>query len=220
MKISEDFMSQNGQMNSGSPHTLKVGITGGIGSGKTTVCKVFEFFGIPVYYADERAKAIMAENKQVIKAVRTLFGPEAYQRNGSLNRNYIAAIVFEDKEKLAALNSIVHPAVFEDGENWHRLQKNVPYTIKEAALLFESGGYKTLDKTITVFAPKEVRIKRVMDRDGLSRSAVMSRIKNQMPDEAKKRLTDFVIKNGGTHLIIQQVWQIHHELLALSKLKK
>lgn len=220
MKIFEDFMSQNGQMHSGSGLPLKVGVTGGIGSGKTTVCKIFEFLGIPVYYADDRAKALMSEDSKVIKAIRSLFGPEAYQRNGNLNRNYIAAIVFEDKEKLAALNSIVHPAVFADGEEWNKLQSNTPYTIKEAALLFESGGYKTLDKVITVTAPKEVRIKRVMSRDGLSRSAVLSRIKNQMPDEEKKRLADFIIYNGGNHSLIQQVWQIHQKLEALALIKK
>ena len=207
-------MSKIGQKYPASKVPLRVGITGGIGSGKTTVCKIFECLGVPVYYADDRAKTLMTENENVVKKVRMLFGPEAYQKDGRLNRSYIAAIVFEDKRKLQSLNSIVHPAVFEDGERWNACQSDVPYTLKEAALLFESGGHKFLDKIITVFAPVELRIERVMLRDGVSKEAVLTRMKNQMPEDEKIRLADFVIHNDGMQSLIQQVWQIHQQLCA------
>jgi len=212
-------MSKIGQTNPSSDSLLKVGITGGIGSGKTTVCRMFEQLGVPVYYADERAKAIMAEDKIVIKKIIALFGPEAYQRDGRLNRAYIASVVFHDKKKLGALNAIVHPAVFEDGERWHAMQAGVPFTLKEAALLFESGGNKLLDQIITVSAPEDLRIQRVMERDGVSKEAVLARMKNQMSDDEKSRLADFVILNDGQHSLVRQVWQIHQELLVLASKK-
>ena len=129
---------------------LKIGITGGMGSGKTTVCKIFETLGIPIYYADERAKYLMTRDQQLIHKIKLIFGSEAYQEDYHLNRKFIADIAFKRPEKLKKLNEAVHPVVFEDGNLWHEKQKNVPYTIKEAALLFESGSYKTLDKIITI----------------------------------------------------------------------
>ncbi len=190
---------------------LKVGITGGIGSGKTTVCKIFEMLGIPVYYADDRAKWLMTNAPEVKKAIIQLFGEKAYQ-DDSLNRPYIAHIVFNDPDKLQELNGIVHPAVRKDGQDWHLSQKNVPYTLKEAALIFESGSFKDLDKVITVFAPKEVRIERIIARDHISREAVEARIDKQMPEEEKIALADFVIYNDGRQSLIKQVYAIHEQL--------
>ena len=190
----------------------KVGITGGIGSGKTTACKIFETLGIPVYYADGRAKILMTENEELVKSIKQLFGEKAYLENGSLHRAYIAEIVFNDKQKLQQLNALVHPAVFKDGEQWHQSQTAVPYTLKEAALLFEGQGHLFLDKIITVYAPKKVRLQRVMERDNISKEAVESRMNQQMPDEKKLEMADFVIYNDGTQLLIPQIMQIHTHL--------
>ncbi len=144
---------------------MKIGITGGIGSGKTTVCKIFETLGIPVYYADDRAKELMVTNPDLVAGIKKLFGEEAYHSDGSLNRAHIAALAFGDAAMLAQLNALVHPAVHQDGYEWAESQTDAPYTLREAALVFESGGHKKLDKVITVFAPKEMRIERVMARD-------------------------------------------------------
>lgn len=194
---------------------LRVGITGGIGSGKSTVCRIFEVLGIPVYYADERAKAIMVEHPTVVARIQELFGAEAYFADGTLNRQHIASIAFVDKEKLAQLNAIVHPAVFEDGERWHHSQKNVPYTLKEAALLFESGGYKQMDKLITVVAPLPLRIQRVIERDNTTADLVQNRIIQQMLDEEKIKLSDYIIQNDGEQSLVKQVLEIHRSLIAL-----
>lgn len=205
-------MSKTGQKHSNHAGPLKVGITGGIGSGKTTVCRIFEMLGVPVYYADDRAKAIMVENPAVIEKVLALFGLEAYLPDGSLNRHYIAGIVFHDKKKLEELNAIVHPAVFEDGGKWHEQQLEAIYTLKEAALLFESGGYKALDIVIAIYAPQDIRIERVMKRDGVSKDTVLARMKNQMPDEEKMKLADFVIYNDGSLSVLRQVWDVHRQI--------
>ncbi len=196
---------------------LKVGITGGIGSGKTTVCRIFETLGIPVYYADDRAKTIMVENKQVVNQVKDLFGAEAYLHDGSLNRQHIANIAFNDQQKLSQLNAVVHPAVFADGDQWHQQQMDVPYTLKEAALLFESGSYRQMDKLITVFAPEDLRIQRVLKRDDTYEEQVRQRIAKQMSDEEKTKLTDYVIYNDGQQALIPQVLKIHHQLKALAE---
>lgn len=194
---------------------LKVGITGGIGSGKTTACKVFETLGIPVYYADSQAKQLMVSDPRLVAGIKALFGPESYLRDGALNRPFIAQQVFSNDEKLKQLNALVHPAVAEDAERWHHAQENVPYTLKEAALLFESGSYKQLDKLITVSAPEKLRIQRVMERDGVSAEEVRARMKKQMPEEEKVKRSDFVIYNDGAHFLIRQVLDIHRALLAI-----
>ena len=198
---------------------LNVGITGGIGSGKTTVCKIFETLGIPIYSTDERAKEIVIEDEELKQKMKSLFGEEAYFEDGKLNRAYIANIVFQNKTndsnpKLEALNAIIHPAIWKDGERWFKAQKNVPYTLKESALLFESGGYKLLDKIITVYAPQEVRINRVILRGGITtkREEVEARMNQQMPDEKKIKLADFVIYNDGEQALIPQVIKIHNSL--------
>ena len=196
---------------------MKIGITGGIGSGKTTVCKIFEQLDIPIYYADVEAKRLMIENEELVNGIKSLLGEEAYLENGQLNRAHIASIVFNDRSKLKKLNELVHPAVHKDGKAWAEAQTEAAYTLREAALIFEGGGYKLLDKVITVFAPKEMRIERVMKRDNTTREAVEARIDKQMPDERKIELADFVITNDGQHSLIQQVINIHKALLKLRR---
>ncbi len=193
---------------------LKVGVTGGIGSGKTTVCRIFETLGIPVYYADDRAKWLMAHDPELKAAITGLFGAGAYSPEGALNRKYIANIVFRNSEKLEALNGLVHPAVFADGERWNEAQqqKGAPYTIKEAALIFESDSHQALDKVITVTAPEALRIERVMERDGADREAIRARMARQLPEVEKAARSDYVIINDGRHSLIQQVLKIHREL--------
>ena len=193
---------------------LKVGITGGIGSGKTTVCKLFEALGIPVYYADDRAKWLMINDPELVEGIKSLFGEEAYLADGQLDRPFIAQKAFGDPALLQKLNALVHPAVAIDGERWHATQSGVPYTLKEAALLFESGSYRFLDRVITVYAPVELRIRRVMERDGVAREAVTARMERQMPEEEKMEKADFVIYNDGSQSLVRQVWRIHRQLTA------
>ena len=195
---------------------LKVGITGGIGSGKTTVCKIFETLGIPVYYADDRAKWLMVNSPALQTGIINLFGKESYDEAGQLNRAYIGGIAFKHPKKLQKLNALVHPAVFVDGEHWQQEQMILqsPYTLKEAALLYESGSHKFLDKMIVVTAPEEMRIDRVMKRDGLDRGAVQDRIARQMPEAEKVAQADYIINNDGQLLLIPQVLEIHQQLLA------
>jgi len=192
---------------------LKVGITGGIGSGKSTVCKIFEQLGIPIYYADDRAKVLMVEDAQLIVEIKALLGTEAYTDDGQLNRAYVANVVFQDPDKLSQLNTLVHPAVAKDGEEWQKKQQNAPYTLKEAALLYEAGSYRVLDKIICVVAPEEMRIERVRKRDQINRAAVRARIDKQWPQAKKARLSDFLIYNDGSQSLIQQVMRIHHRLI-------
>ncbi len=194
---------------------LKIGITGGIGSGKTTVCKIFETYGIPIYYADDRAKLLMVNNVEVIQEIKKVFGKEAYFGDGNLNRKYIGAVAFQDQSKLKALNEIVHPAVKKDGELWQLDHSKSPYTIKEAALLFESGNFATLDKIITVVSPLELRIERVMARDKSSREQVQSRINKQWNDEDKVKLSDFIIYNDHENSLIKQINKIHNTLITV-----
>ena len=198
---------------------LKIGITGGIGSGKTTVCRIFEKLGIPIYYADDRAKKLMVEKKEIINQVKKIFGKRAYYKNGKLNRKHISKIAFSNPEKLHALNAIVHPAVEKDATEWSQRQKNTPYTIKEAALIFESGSHRSLDKIITVTAPQLLRIQRVMQRDQTTEAAVLARISKQMPEEEKVKKSDFIILNDGSESLILQIWKIHQQLKSLSQQK-
>lgn len=191
---------------------LTVGITGGIGSGKTTVCKIFETIGIPVYYADSRAKYLMERDPDLLAALKNNFGTNIFLEDNTINRPALAKLVFNDPEKLALLNSLVHPVVAQDSLNWIKDQTS-PYTLKEAALLYESGSYKQLDLIISVSAPLEVRISRVMHRDGSTREEVISRINNQWPQERKDKLADFIILNDGEIALIPQVLKIHRQLL-------
>jgi dephospho-CoA kinase len=188
---------------------LKVGITGNIGSGKTTVSKLFELLGVPVFYADDAAKNIMMTDEILIGQIKETFGDEAYFLDGSLNRKYIANIVFNDEQQLAKLNALTHPAVFRAFDNWVGQFNNEPYVIKEAALLFESTSYKMCDKSIMVTAPLDMRIKRVMQRDGITKQEVENRNSRQFTEEKKIALADYVIKNDETGLVIPQVLKLH-----------
>jgi dephospho-CoA kinase len=194
---------------------LKIGITGNIGGGKTTVSKIFEVLGIPVFYADDAAKKVMAEDTILIDELKKAFGAEAYFSDGTLNRKHIASIVFNDDAQLAKLNSIVHPAVFRAFDTWTGQVKNAPYVIKEAALLFESSSYKMCDYSVMVTAPLELRIQRVVQRDGLTRADVESRNAKQFSEEKKIQLADHVIRNDDTELVIPQVLELHRKFLTL-----
>ncbi len=193
---------------------LKVGLTGGIGSGKSTVAKIFETLNIPVYYADAEAKRIMNEDKELRKSIIRHFGEESY-KNDELNRSYLASQVFVDQYKLDLLNSLVHPVTISGAEQWMKKQKS-PYVIKEAALLFEAGATENLDYIIGVYAPVAMRIQRVMARDNVTREEVLKRMKNQISDEIKMKLCDFVVVNDEERLVMEQVLLIHQKLLASS----
>jgi dephospho-CoA kinase len=194
---------------------LKIGITGGIGSGKSTVCDIFSQLGIPVYNSDIRAKELMSEDAELREDVIRHFGEKAYE-NGELNRPYLADVVFNNKEKLEILNSLVHPAVGRDFNRWLENHRDSPYILKEAALLLESGSYKTLDKMIMVNAPEELRISRVMERDSVPREEVEKRISNQWSEEKKSEMSDYFISNNGEQLLVPQVMKLHEEILNLS----
>ncbi len=194
---------------------LKIGITGGIGSGKTTACKQFAILGIPTYYADAEAKRLMVEDKALVRQIKKVFGKEAYLKSGALNRKHIAAIAFSNKSKLAILNALVHPAVGRDTLKWFRTQKNCPFALQEAALMYESGSYKKLDYVIAVTAPVDIRVARVMKRDGISEKEVLSRINSQMDEQEKVKRADFVIYNDPHHNLLQQVVHIYHQLSVL-----
>ena len=192
---------------------LKIGITGGIGSGKSTVSRIFELLGVPVYYADERAKDILTRDAELMAAVKANFGAEVYDENGVLNRKYLGNIVFNDKRQLALLNSLVHPATIRDSNQWAQQQK-APYVLKEAALLFETESFHHLDKIIGVFAPQPLRIHRVMKRDNVTRDEVLARINKQIDETIKMRLSDYVIYNDEQRMVIPQVLALHEQLLA------
>lgn len=191
---------------------LRVGLTGGIGAGKSLVSSLFELLGVPVYYADERAKYLMNTQPDLREAITAVFGEQAYRRDGRINRPYLAKEAFSQAERLRALEEIVHPAVFADTERWEEEHKHFPYTLREAALLFESGNYKKLNKIIVVAAPEELRIERVIKRDHLPREAILARIRRQWPEEEKIKRADFIIYNDGTQLLIPQVLRIHKAL--------
>ena len=194
---------------------LKIGITGGIGSGKSTVAKIFELLGIPVYYADAAAKDIMNRDPELKAQVQQHFGADVYDSNGQLDRKRLGNIVFNDQEKLQLLNSLVHPATIRDSEQWALKQKS-PYVLKEAALLFESESFHYLDKIIGVSAPQPLRILRTMQRDKVSRNEVFARMHKQMDETIKMRLCDYVIYNDEQQMVIPQVLKLHEEMLQLA----
>lgn len=188
---------------------LKIGITGGIGSGKTTICRVFEALSVPVFSADEVAKMIMLTDLNLVEAIKVQFGKEAYFANGELNRKFLSGIVFNDSEALQQLNELVHPAVIQAFDDW-AVKQDGPYCLHEAAILFESGAYKSCDYSILVYAPEDLRINRVKHRDGHSETEIRARMDKQMPESEKEKLADFVIINDESTAVIPQVLKIHN----------
>jgi dephospho-CoA kinase len=190
---------------------LKIGLTGGIGSGKSTVAHIFEVLGIPVYYADAAAKKLMTENEPLKASIIKSFGTGAYV-GGNLDREYLAVRVFNDDKNIALLNSLVHPATIKDAAEWMKAQKT-PYVVKEAALIFESESNKNLDYVIGVRSPLALRIQRAMDRDNISADEVKARASKQMDEELKLQLCDYVIVNDEQQMLIPQVLALHEKFL-------
>lgn len=197
---------------------LKVGLTGGIGSGKSFVARHFQKLGIPVYYADKEAKGLMNRDKVLKDAIRDLMGRNAYHTNGRLNRPFVASLIFKDSTLLQAMNALVHPAVKDDFTQWAKRQKSA-YVLEESAIIFENGLDAFFDKVVLVTAPLEIRIKRVINRDKSTRKQVMSRINQQLPDKKKIALANFVITNDGSADLDDQITTIHNELKKISKSK-
>lgn len=191
---------------------LRIGVTGGIGTGKSTVCKVFETLGIPVFYADTEARNLLTENASIQSGLKKIFGDVIFDE-GIPDRKKIAAIVFHEKEKLAQLNALIHPATIARSNEWFLEQKEVPYAIKEAALIFEAGVDTQLDFIIVVTAPEELCISRIMQREKISADDVKARMKNQMPQAEKTARADFVIQNDDVIPVIPQVVKLHEALL-------
>jgi dephospho-CoA kinase len=190
---------------------IKVGLTGNIGSGKSVVAAIFASLGAPVFHADSEARKLFDDEK-IKEQVRAVFGPDAFTPSAEVNRKVLAEIVFDDIKLLSQLNSIIHPAVRSAYHQWCRLHAEMPYTLYEAAILFESGHYQGMDKIICVTAPEALRIRRVMDRDGITAGEVSKRIANQWVEHKKIKLSDFVIRNDETESLIEQVIKIHREL--------
>lgn len=180
-----------------------------MGSGKTTVSRIFMQLGIPVYDADSRAKWLMVNNNDLIRSLKDIFGSNAYTPDGLLNRSFIAAEAFKQPSLLEQLNRVVHPLVFADFDEWCSDHNKHPYIVKEAALMFESDSYKQLDEIIVVTAPESLRIQRSMQRDGSSKEAVLARMKNQMTEAEKLSKAQHEIKNDEEHLLIPQVLALH-----------
>lgn len=193
---------------------LKVGITGGIGSGKSTVAKIFASLGIPVYDADRAAKRLVLTDLAMRRNIIEHFGEASYI-NGQYNKQHISQIVFNDKQKLELLNSIIHPATITDANKWFARQ-SAPYALKEAALIFESDSRKFLDYVIGVFAPEEIRIQRTIEREGISPEQVKARIDKQMNEDEKMKRCDFIIDNSGAESVISQVLDLHVTLTGIA----
>lgn len=187
-----------------------VGLTGGIGSGKSTVAKFFAELGVPIYIADDAGKYLLANSKVVKRKMIALLGDECYINNEP-NKKFIANVIFNDKDKLAAVNAIIHPKVAQHFKRWMKKQTS-PYCIKEAAILFENGGYLQCDYTILVTAPEDVRIARVQERDNVTKKQVLARMKNQWPDSVKIPLANYVIVNTDIELTKQEVKKLHKKL--------
>jgi dephospho-CoA kinase len=197
------------------PRPLQVGITGGIGSGKSTVVKIFSCLNIPTYDADSRAKYLMNNNDSLVNQIRNTFGSESYDDDGNLNRRYLAEHVFGQPDQLQKLNDLVHPKVAEDYAEWVSNNEAASYIIKEAALLYESGSARSLDKIIVVTAPESMRVDRVMKRDNRSRSEIVSIMERQLHQDKLTSMADYIIANDESVLLIPQVLNLHQEFSSL-----
>jgi dephospho-CoA kinase len=194
---------------------LQIGITGSIGSGKSLVCKIFQQLGAPVYDADSHAKNLMTTDGILVSAIKKEFGDLSYNTDGSLNRVYLGNNVFHNQQKLDVLNGLVHPRVLEDYSRWFNEHLQYSYVMKEAALLFEAGSDKTLDKIIVVHAPEAIRITRVLKRDAhRTAEQVKGIVEKQLPDDEKLKRADYIIVNDETELIIPQVLKLHEQFIA------
>lgn len=192
--------------------TLIVGITGGIGSGKSTVCRIFQLLGVPVFEADAVAKNLYHSNPEIKSGLIRLFGKDIYTTNDQLDRKKLASIIFTNEIHLAQVNELVHPVVRKEFENWLKLHKNVPYIIHEAAILFESGFYKLMDYTLLVTAPEKQRVARVVARDGVSEQMVRERMQKQWSEEKKQLLASKILVNDNKNLMIPEIIQIDKNL--------
>jgi dephospho-CoA kinase len=196
---------------------FQIGITGGIGSGKSTICKIFTCLGVPVYDADSRAKSIMTTDGILIEQIKKEFGDLVYLPDGSLDREYLSRVIFENQEKRSLLNQMVHPRVAADTDRWLDQNREASYVVREAALLIESGAYLRVDKVILVTAPEELRIKRVLARDPHRlKEEVIKIIATQLPEEEKKKVADVVVYNDETQLLVPQILQLHNQFLKLN----
>ena len=197
--------------------TFQVGITGGIGSGKSVICKIFTCLGVPVYDADSRAKSIMTTDGILIEQIKKEFGDLAYLPDGSLDREYLSRVIFENQEKRTLLNQMVHPRVAADTDRWLDQNREASYVVREAALLIESGAYLRVDKVLLVTAPEELRIKRVLARDPHRlREEVVKIMATQLPEEEKKKVADVVVYNDETQLLVPQILHLHNQFLKLN----
>jgi dephospho-CoA kinase len=190
---------------------LKVGITGGIGSGKSIVCQIFDILGVPIYHADERAKYLVNTSPIIRTEIISVFGTNSYSAEG-YNRKYIADIVFNNADQLNRLNKIIHPRVALDFEKWFKEHNGAKYILKEAAVLFESGAYKTMDRIIVVDAPIELRINRLKERDPVSEKEIRNRMNSQWTADKIKSMADWIITNDDNTLILPQILTIHNQL--------
>ncbi|NQY67982.1 MAG: dephospho-CoA kinase [Flavobacteriales bacterium] len=192
--------------------TLKVGITGGIGSGKSFVCEVFENMGVPIFYADNEAKKINENHPDAITGLKRICGEEIFE-DGVLNKKKLGNIIFSDANILAEVNGLIHPLVKREFLNWAETHSDKSYVIEEAAILFESGASELMDIVITVTSPLELKIERVIARDSISRELVEERIKNQIEDEERISRSDFVINNDDSEMLLPQIVKIHEEII-------
>lgn len=199
---------------------LTIGITGGIGSGKTTVCKVFKVLGIPVFQADMVAGKLQNEDPQIKKSLKALFGADIYAEDGLLNRRKLAGIIFNDRKLLEKINNIIHPAVHQEFNKWKAQFKNFPYVLYEAAIVFETGSFRKFDRTILVVAAEKERIERVMKRDHTTAEAIIQRMHNQFPDAKKMKMADFIIENNDNQLVIPQILELDQFLKSNSHVWK
>lgn len=198
---------------------LLIGVIGGIGSGKSTVCRIFSTLGISIYNADNKAKYLMVNDEILISKIKNEFGEETYKSDNSLNRDYLAKTIFFNPNKLKTLNKLVHPTIINDFKSWISIQKSI-YLIKEAALLIESGSYKHLDKLINVSAPFELRIQRIKKRDSFRTEEEIHKImSNQFSEKNRNDKSDFIINNDETELLITQVLKLH-DLFQREKIQK